>query len=63
MPASKQLLAPLTSIRFLAAFRVMVFHYVAWDRKAFWWRGLMTTPVSVSYFFVSSGFLLAYNYS
>jgi peptidoglycan/LPS O-acetylase OafA/YrhL len=50
-------------MRFLAAFRVMVFHYVAWDRKAFWWRGLMTTPVSVSYFFVSSGFLLAYNYS
>jgi peptidoglycan/LPS O-acetylase OafA/YrhL len=41
----------------------MVFHYIAWDRKTFWWRGLMTTPISVSYFFVSSGFLLAYNYS
>jgi peptidoglycan/LPS O-acetylase OafA/YrhL len=63
MPVPRSSLAPLTSVRFLAALRVALYHFVAWDDKTFWWRGLMATPVSVSYFFVSSGFLLAYNYS
>jgi peptidoglycan/LPS O-acetylase OafA/YrhL len=63
MPVPRSPLAALTSVRFLAALRVALYHFVAWDDKTFWWRGLMATPVSVSYFFVSSGFLLAYNYS
>jgi peptidoglycan/LPS O-acetylase OafA/YrhL len=63
MPISKSALAPLTSVRFLAALRVALYHFVPWGDKTFWWRGLLGTPISVSYFFVSSGFLLAYNYS
>jgi peptidoglycan/LPS O-acetylase OafA/YrhL len=63
MSISKSALAPLTSVRFLAAFRVALYHFVQWGDKPFWWRGLLATPISVSYFFVSSGFLLAYNYS
>jgi peptidoglycan/LPS O-acetylase OafA/YrhL len=63
MPISKSSLVPLTSVRFLAAFRVALYHFVQWGDKTFWWRGLLATPISVSYFFVSSGFLLAYNYS
>jgi peptidoglycan/LPS O-acetylase OafA/YrhL len=63
MPISRSALAPLTSVRFLAAFRVALYHFVSWSDKTFWWRGLLATPISVSYFFVSSGFLLAYNYS
>jgi peptidoglycan/LPS O-acetylase OafA/YrhL len=62
MPISKLALSPLTSIRFLAAFRVALFHVLPWGDR-FWWSGLLFTPISVSYFFVSSGFLLAYNYS
>jgi peptidoglycan/LPS O-acetylase OafA/YrhL len=63
MPISKSALVPLTSVRFLAALRVAVYHFVSWGDKAYWWRGLLATPISVTYFFVSSGFLLAYNYS
>jgi len=63
MRIAKATLAPLTSVRFLAAVRVAAYHFVEWQKKSFWWRGLMYTPISVSYFFVSSGFLLAYNYS
>jgi peptidoglycan/LPS O-acetylase OafA/YrhL len=63
MSVAKATLAPLTSIRFLAALRVALNHFVDWESKTFWWRGLMLAPISVSYFFVSSGFLLAYNYS
>jgi peptidoglycan/LPS O-acetylase OafA/YrhL len=63
MSAAKATLAPLTSVRFLAAVRVAMYHFVEWYNKDFWWRGLMYTPISVSYFFVSSGFLLAYNYA
>jgi peptidoglycan/LPS O-acetylase OafA/YrhL len=63
MSAAKATLAPLTSVRFLAALRVALYHFVNWKSKSFWWRGLMLTPISVSYFFVSSGFLLAYNYA
>ena len=59
--AAKNLTA-LTSIRFLAALRVAIYHLVNWDNLTYWWRGLMGTPVSVSYFFVSSGFLLTYTY-
>jgi peptidoglycan/LPS O-acetylase OafA/YrhL len=39
-----------------------MYHLVNWDHRAYWWRGLMGTPASVSYFFVSSGFLLTYTY-
>lgn len=63
MPTSKSALVPLTSVRFLAALRVAVYHFVPWSDKGYWWRGLLATPISVTYFFVSSGFLLAYNYS
>ena len=63
MPVSKSALAPLTSVRFLAALRVALYHFVSWADKGFWWRGLLGTPISVTYFFVSSGFLLAYNYA
>ena len=57
------LIGPLTSMRFFAAFRVMMYHLVKWETKGFWLRGLMGTPVGVSYFFVSSGFLITYTYS
>jgi peptidoglycan/LPS O-acetylase OafA/YrhL len=63
MPISKSTLVPLTSVRFLAALRVALYHFVSWGDKDYWWRGLLSTPISVTYFFVSSGFLLAYNYS
>jgi peptidoglycan/LPS O-acetylase OafA/YrhL len=63
MPISKSSIVPLTSVRFLAAFRVALYHFAPWGDMTFWWRGLLATPISVSYFFVSSGFLLAYNYS
>lgn len=63
MAMSKSALTPLTSVRFLAAARVALYHFVPWSDKTFWWRGLLGIPISVSYFFVSSGFLLAYNYS
>src|SRR6266513_3252504 len=63
MPISKSALVPLTSVRFLAALRVAVYHFVSWGDKGYWWRGLLGTPISVTYFFVSSGSLLAYNYS
>jgi peptidoglycan/LPS O-acetylase OafA/YrhL len=63
MPISKSVLVPLTSVRFLSALRVALYHFVTWGDKGYWWRGLLGTPISVAYFFVSSGFLLAYNYS
>ena len=56
-------LTALTSIRFLAALRVAIYHLVHWDTTSYWWRGLMATPASVGYFFVSSGFLLTYTYA
>ena len=63
LPAAAKNLSALTSIRFLAALRVAMYHLVNWDHHTFWWRGLMGIPASVSYFFVSSGFLLTYTYS
>jgi peptidoglycan/LPS O-acetylase OafA/YrhL len=63
LPAAAKNLSPLTSIRFLAALRVAMYHIVNWDHRTYWWRGLMGTPASVSYFFVSSGFLLTYTYA
>jgi peptidoglycan/LPS O-acetylase OafA/YrhL len=63
LPAAAKNLSALTSIRFLAALRVAMYHLVNWDHRTYWWRGLMGTPASVSYFFVSSGFLLTYTYS
>ena len=60
--ATAKNLSALTSIRFLAALRVAMYHLVNWDHRTYWWRGLMGTPASVSYFFVSSGFLLTYTY-
>lgn len=62
LPATAKNLTALTSIRFLAALRVAMYHLVNWDHRTYWWRGLMGTPASVSYFFVSSGFLLTYTY-
>jgi peptidoglycan/LPS O-acetylase OafA/YrhL len=62
LTAASKNLSALTSIRFLAALRVALFHLVNWDHRSYWWRGLMSTPASVSYFFVSSGFLLTYAY-
>jgi peptidoglycan/LPS O-acetylase OafA/YrhL len=64
MPISRSALAPLSSVRFLVALRVALYHFSWWkDDTGHWWRGLLATPISVSYFFVSSGFLLAYNYA
>jgi peptidoglycan/LPS O-acetylase OafA/YrhL len=63
MPIPKSGLVPLTSVRFLAALRVALYHFSSWGDTGHWWRGLLATPISVSYFFVSSGFLLAYNYA
>jgi peptidoglycan/LPS O-acetylase OafA/YrhL len=63
LPAAAKNLSALTSIRFLAALRVAMYHLVNWDHRTYWWRGLMGTPASVSYFFVSSGFLLTYTYA
>jgi peptidoglycan/LPS O-acetylase OafA/YrhL len=62
LAAASKNLSALTSIRFLAALRVAMYHMVNWDHRTYWWRGLMGTPASVSYFFVSSGFLLTYTY-
>ena len=62
LPATAKNLTALTSIRFLAALRVAMHHLVNWDNRTYWWRGLGGTPASVSYFFVSSGFLLTYTY-
>ena len=62
LPTAAKNLTALTSIRFLAALRVAMYHLVKWDNHSYWWRGLMGTPASVSYFFVSSGFLLTYTY-
>ena len=62
LPQVARNLSALTSIRFLAALRVAMYHLVYWDNRTYWWRGLMGTPASVSYFFVSSGFLLTYTY-
>jgi peptidoglycan/LPS O-acetylase OafA/YrhL len=53
----------LTTLRFLAAFRVMMYHIVNWQTKSFWLRALMDTPLGVSYFFISSGFFLTYTHS
>jgi peptidoglycan/LPS O-acetylase OafA/YrhL len=63
LPEAANNLSALTSIRFLAALRVAMYHLVNWGHRTYWWRGLMGTPASVSYFFVSSGFLLTYTYS
>jgi peptidoglycan/LPS O-acetylase OafA/YrhL len=63
MVGRREPLNALTTLRFFAAFRVMLYHAVAWDRQSFWLRGLMATPIGVSYFFVSSGFLLTYTYA
>jgi len=63
LPVAAKNLSALTSIRFLAALRVAMYHLVNWDHRTYWWRGLMGTPASVSYFFVSSGFLLTYTYA
>lgn len=62
-PTPRSALTALTSVRFLAALRGFFYHFIEWDKTTYWWRGLMGTPASVSYFFVSSGFLLAYNCS
>jgi peptidoglycan/LPS O-acetylase OafA/YrhL len=62
LTAAAKNLSALTSIRFLAALRVAMYHLVNWDHRTYWWRGFMGTPASVSYFFVSSGFLLTYTY-
>lgn len=48
----KKTLVPLTSLRFVAAFMVLCHHYYGFDAGY----------VGVTFFFVLSGFILAYNY-
>src|SRR5579862_1447365 len=62
-PRAQGMLDALTTLRFLAAFRVMMFHIVNWETKGFALRALMGAPLGVSYFFLSSGFLLTYVHS
>jgi peptidoglycan/LPS O-acetylase OafA/YrhL len=61
-PGERRTLDALTTLRFVAAFRIMMFHMVRWDAQPFVLRSLVYTPLGVSYFFVASGFLLTYVY-
>jgi len=59
----RPLLAPLTGLRFVAAFHVLVFHATAWETWGVpsFVRGLAGSGyVAVSLFFVLSGFILTY---
>jgi len=40
LPAAAKNLSALTSIRFLAALRVAMYHLVNWDNRTYWWRVL-----------------------
>ncbi|HVE12493.1 MAG TPA: acyltransferase family protein, partial [Elusimicrobiota bacterium] len=62
-------LGPLTSLRFLAAFHVLLFHGAReWLWRPFlrapeWAQGLLATGYAgVGFFFVLSGFILSYTY-
>jgi peptidoglycan/LPS O-acetylase OafA/YrhL len=55
-------LRALTGARFLAALHVVLYHVLAWRRDV-WFSALVGTGyVSVNFFFVLSGFILAYTY-
>jgi peptidoglycan/LPS O-acetylase OafA/YrhL len=61
-------IAPLTGVRFIFAFLVVVYHigiYSAWlDGLAPEWRGVIQSgPVAVNFFFVLSGFILTLGYT
>lgn len=55
-------LAALTSLRFLAALYVLVFHYSAIPGNIFESQFVRLGYTGVSFFFVLSGFILAHNY-
>lgn len=60
-PAVKHLEA-LTSLRFFAAFYVVLFHYTSIPGSAFEGQVTRLGYTGVSFFFVLSGFILAHNY-
>jgi peptidoglycan/LPS O-acetylase OafA/YrhL len=54
-------LRALTGVRFLAALHVVLYHVLAW--RGTWFSAVIGTGyVSVNFFFVLSGFILAYTY-
>jgi peptidoglycan/LPS O-acetylase OafA/YrhL len=53
---NKVRLEALTSFRFIAAFMVFIYH-------AGFWSAYQTGYIGVSFFFILSGYILAYNYS
>ncbi len=56
-------LPALTGLRFLAAFHVVLFHYLDRDGLPAWLANTVDSgPNSVTLFFVLSGFILAYSY-
>ncbi len=56
-------LPALTGLRFLAAFHVVLFHYLDRDGMPAWLANVLESgPNSVTLFFVLSGFILAYSY-
>ena len=59
----RERLAPLTALRFVAAFRIAMYHFTHGEPPAGWLAGLMGTPVGASFFFVCSGFALTYVYA
>jgi peptidoglycan/LPS O-acetylase OafA/YrhL len=58
----RERLAPLTALRFFAALRIALYHFVHWERTPWWIHGLMATPIGVTFFFVCSGFVLTFVY-
>src|SRR5262245_376281 len=70
-PTSRTPLHALTSLRFLAAMAVVLYHYVvffapvpaAHTEHTLWWLiASIDFPLGVDFFFVLSGFILAYSY-
>ncbi len=61
-------LGSLTSLRFFAALLVLLYHCalrakITYASMAWWFRGLVANGIeAVGFFFVLSGFVLAYNY-
>lgn len=66
LKATRPRLPALTSLRFFAAFHVVIFHFLAMQiiRGPGWYQKLSSIGyVGVSFFFVLSGFILVYTYA
>ncbi|MFL6629117.1 MAG: acyltransferase family protein [Vitreoscilla sp.] len=57
-------IAALTSLRFIAAFAVLVLHYreLVWPMPGWVFRGIVGGQYGVTFFFVLSGFILTWRY-